>query len=34
MEQEVVADAEALRAGIDRTGHVAVYGIYSTPTRP
>jgi outer membrane protein OmpA-like peptidoglycan-associated protein len=28
MEQEVVADAEALRAGIDRTGHVAVYGIY------
>ena len=28
MEQEVVADAEALRADIDRTGHVAVYGIY------
>lgn len=28
MEQEVVADAEALRAGIDRIGHVAVYGIY------
>ncbi len=28
MKQEVVADAEALRAGIDRTGHVAVYGIY------
>jgi outer membrane protein OmpA-like peptidoglycan-associated protein len=28
MAQEVVADAEALRAGIDRIGHVAVYGIY------
>ena len=28
MKQEVVADADALRAGIDRTGHVAVYGIY------
>jgi outer membrane protein OmpA-like peptidoglycan-associated protein len=28
MVQEVVADAAALKSGIDRTGHVAVYGIY------
>lgn len=28
MEQDVVADAAALHAGIERTGHVAVYGIY------
>lgn len=28
MEQDVVASAAALSEGIDRTGHVAVYGIY------